>query len=166
MTINDFQASIASTLTADPYMAERVVTFVPETLKDIIYEVEANIRNQGINATVMTPDLQFQGLTDVGDPVYTINNLTIQVGEYVTVNRNKPSYGTGQDVALRASAVLLAAYPQKMVPTAIKTTVRNELLIVTLTFKTAITVAPPSPLEEPLEFIAELFEEPEEPTNP
>ena len=57
----------------------------------------------------MTPTLTFQGISDTHtDIIYQIDNLTVQIAEYVPINRakNRTNVKTCQDIAIRVADVL------------------------------------------------------------
>ena len=105
--ITQTQTEIANILNADSDLSS--VDFIIENSKDIEYEIESRLKKQGICGIVMTPTLTFQGISDDHkDIVYQCDNLTIQITEYVPINRakNKPSCQTSQDIAIKVADVL------------------------------------------------------------
>ena len=105
--ITQTQTEIANILNADSDLS--AVDFIIENSKDIEYEIESRLKKQGICGIVMTPTLTFQGISDDHkDIVYQCDNLTIQITEYVPINRakNKPSCQTSQDIAIKVADVL------------------------------------------------------------
>ena len=105
--ITQTQTEIANILNADSDLS--AVDFIIENSKDIEYEIESRLKKQGICGIVMTPTLTFQGISDDHkDIVYQCDNLTIQITEYVPINRakNKTSCQTSQDIAIKVADVL------------------------------------------------------------
>ena len=105
--ITQTQTQIANILNADSELSD--VGFIIENSKDIEYEIESRLKKQGICGIVMTPTLTFQGISDDHkDIVYECDNLTIQITEYVPINRakNKLSCQTSQDIAIKVADVL------------------------------------------------------------
>ena len=105
--ITQTQTEIANILNADSDLS--AVGFIIENSKDIEYEIESRLKKQGICGIVMTPTLTFQGISDDHkDIVYQCDNLTIQITEYVPINRakNKTSCQTSQDIAIKVADVL------------------------------------------------------------
>ena len=86
--ITQTQTEIANILNADSDLS--AVGFIIENSKDIEYEIESRLKKQGICGIIMTPTLTFQGISDDRkDIVYQCDNLTIQITEYVPINRAK-----------------------------------------------------------------------------
>ena len=105
--ITQTQTEIANILNADSDLS--AVGFIIENSKDIEYEIESRLKKQGICGIIMTPTLTFQGISDDHkDIVYQCDNLTIQITEYVPINRakNKTSCQTSQDIAIKVADVL------------------------------------------------------------
>ena len=105
--ITQTQTAIANILNADSDLS--AVDFIIENSKDIEYEIESRLKKQGICGIIMTPTLTFQGISgDHKDIVYQCDNLTIQITEYVPINRakNKTSCQTSQDIAIKVADVL------------------------------------------------------------
>ena len=105
--ITQIQTEIANILNADSDLS--AVDFIIENSKDIEYEIESRLKKQGICGIIMTPTLTFQGISDDHkDIVYQCDNLTIQITEYVPINRakNKTSCQTSQDIAIKVADVL------------------------------------------------------------
>ena len=83
--------------------------FIAENRFDIETEIQTRLKKQGVCCLVMTPTLTFQGISDDHkDIVYQCDNLTIQITEYVPINRakNKTSCQTSQDIAIKVADVL------------------------------------------------------------
>ena len=105
--ITQTQTAIANILNADSDLS--AVGFIIENSKDIEYEIESRLKKQGICGIIMTPTLTFQGISDDHkDIIYQCDNLTIQITEYVPINRakNKTSCQTSQDIAIKVADVL------------------------------------------------------------
>ena len=105
--ITQTQTEIANILNADSDLS--AVGFIIENSKDIEYEIESRLKKQGICGIIMTPTLTFQGISDDHkDIVYQCDNLTIQITEYVPINRakNKTFCQTSQDIAIKVADVL------------------------------------------------------------
>ena len=105
--ITQTQTEIANILNADSDLS--AVGFIIENSKDIEFEIESRLKKQGICGIIMTPTLTFQGISDDHkDIVYQCDNLTIQITEYVPINRakNKASCQTSQDIAIKVADVL------------------------------------------------------------
>ena len=147
-TIKEYQELVAAVLSDDVYMAEHGVNFVGENKLDIEATVNNNLRDLGINGTVMTPDLTFQGLDSEGYVSYTINTLTIQLSEFTTINRARQNPCTAQEAASRAIAVLIQNFGHGLTPKTIKTIERNGFLVVNAILTTNLTVSSPQPLED------------------
>ena len=83
--------------------------FIAENRFDIETEISARLKKQGVCCLVMTPNLTFQGISDTHtDIIYQIDNLTVQISEYVPINRakNRTNIKTCQDIAIRVADVL------------------------------------------------------------
>ena len=83
--------------------------FIAENRFDIETEISTRLKKQGVCCLVMTPTLTFQGISDTHtDIIYQIDNLTVQITEYVPINRakNKTNVKTCQDIAIRVADVL------------------------------------------------------------
>lgn len=105
--ITQTQTEIANILNADSELS--AVGFIIENRKDIEFEIESRLKKQGICGIIMTPTLTFQGITgDHKDIVYQCDNLTIQITEYVPINRakNKTDCQTSQDIAIKVADIL------------------------------------------------------------
>lgn len=105
--ITQTQTQIANILNADSDLS--AVGFIIENSKDIEFQIESRLKKQGICGIIMTPTLTFQGISDNHkDIVYQCDNLTIQITEYVPINRakNKTSCQTSQDIAIKVADVL------------------------------------------------------------
>lgn len=105
--ITQIQTQIAEILNADSDLS--AIGFLIENRFDIETEIQTRLKKQGICGIIMTPTLTFQGITDDHkDIVYQCDNLTIQITEYVPINRakNKTSCQTSQDIAIKVADVL------------------------------------------------------------
>ena len=105
--ITSVQQEIADILNADATLSS--VGFLIENRWDIENEIQKNLKKIGVCGLVMTPTLTFQGISDDHkDIVYQCDNLTIQITEYVPINRakNKTSCQTSQDIAIQVADVL------------------------------------------------------------
>ena len=83
--------------------------FIAENRFDIETEISARLKKLGVCCLVMTPTLTFQGIADTHtDIIYQIDNLTVQITEYVPINRakNRTNIKTCQDIAIRVADVL------------------------------------------------------------
>ena len=83
--------------------------FIAENRFDIETEISARLKKLGVCCLVMTPMLTFQGIADTHtDIIYQIDNLTVQITEYVPINRakNRTNIKTCQDIAIRVADVL------------------------------------------------------------
>ena len=83
--------------------------FIAENRFDIETEISTRLKKQGVCCLVMTPTLTFQGISDTHtDIIYQIDNLTVQIAEYVPINRakNRTNVKTCQDIAIRVADVL------------------------------------------------------------
>lgn len=83
--------------------------FIAENRFDIETEISTRLKKQGVCCLVMTPTLTFQGISDTHtDIIYQIDNLTVQITEYVPINRakNRTNVKTCQDIAIRVADVL------------------------------------------------------------
>ena len=83
--------------------------FIAENRFDIETEISTRLKKQGVCCIVMTPTLTFQGISDTHtDIIYQIDNLTVQITEYVPINRakNRTNVKTCQDIAIRVADVL------------------------------------------------------------
>lgn len=83
--------------------------FIAENRFDIENEISVRLKKQGVCCLVMTPTLTFQGISDTHtDIIYQIDNLTVQITEYVPINRskNRTNVKTCQDIAIRVADVL------------------------------------------------------------
>ena len=105
--ITQTQTQIAEILNADSDLS--AIGFLIENRFDIETEIQTRLKKQGICGIIMTPTLTFQGISDDHkDIVYQCDNLTIQITEYVPINRakNKTSCQTSQDIAIKVADVL------------------------------------------------------------
>ena len=105
--ITQTQTQIAEILNADSDLS--AIGFLIENRFDIETEIQSRLKKQGICGIIMTPTLTFQGISDDHkDIVYQCDNLTIQITEYVPINRakNKTSCQTSQDIAIKVADVL------------------------------------------------------------
>ena len=105
--ITQTQTQIAEILNADSDLS--AIGFLIENRFDIETEIQSRLKKQGICGIIMTPTLTFQGISDDHkDIVYQCDNLTIQITEYVPINRakNKLSCQTSQDIAIKVADVL------------------------------------------------------------
>ena len=105
--ITQTQTQIAEILNADSDLS--AIGFLIENRFDIENEIQTRLKKQGICGIIMTPTLTFQGISnDHKDIVYQCDNLTIQITEYVPINRakNKLSCQTSQDIAIKVADVL------------------------------------------------------------
>ena len=105
--ITQIQTQIAEILNADSDLS--AIGFLIENRFDIETEIQTRLKKQGICGIIMTPTLTFQGISDDHkDIVYQCDNLTIQITEYVPINRakNKLSCQTSQDIAIKVADVL------------------------------------------------------------
>ena len=105
--ITQTQTQIAEILNADSDLS--AIGFLIENRFDIETEIQTRLKKQGICGIIMTPTLTFQGISDDRkDIVYQCDNLTIQITEYVPINRakNKTSCQTSQDIAIKVADVL------------------------------------------------------------
>lgn len=105
--ITQAQTQIAEILNADSDLS--AIGFLIENRFDIETEIQSRLKKQGICGIIMTPTLTFQGISnDHKDIVYQCDNLTIQITEYVPINRakNKLSCQTSQDIAIKVADVL------------------------------------------------------------
>ena len=105
--ITQIQTQIAEILNADSDLS--AIGFLIENRFDIETEIQSRLKKQGICGIIMTPTLTFQGISgDHKDIVYQCDNLTIQITEYVPINRakNKLSCQTSQDIAIKVADIL------------------------------------------------------------
>ena len=105
--ITQTQTQVAEILNADSDLS--AIGLLIENRFDIETEIQTKLKKQGICGIIMTPTLTFQGISDDHkDIVYQCDNLTIQITEYVPINRakNKPSCQTSQDIAIKVADVL------------------------------------------------------------
>ena len=105
--ITQTQTQIAEILNADSDLS--AIGFFIENRFDVENEIQTRLKKQGICGIIMTPTLTFQGISDDHkDIVYQCDNLTIQITEYVPINRakNKLSCQTSQDIAIKVADVL------------------------------------------------------------
>lgn len=146
--LNDYQDLLSNILTSDVYMAEHGVVFTAENKLDIADIVNNNLRNLGINGTILTPDLKFQGFADTGHISYSIEQLIIQISEFTTINRARTNPCTAQNAALRACAVLIQNLGNAITIKTIKTTEKNGFLVVNAILSTNIITISPQPLTD------------------
>ena len=105
--ITQTQTQIAEILNADSDLS--AIGFLIENRFDIETEIQTRLKKQGICGIILTPTLTFQGISDDHkDIVYQCDNITIQITEYVPINRakNKTSCQTSQDIAIKVADVL------------------------------------------------------------
>lgn len=99
-TAAQLQAYVCEVLSKSEQLNEFGVQFIAENSLDIEYQIKNALQRQGLACVVMTPDMEYQGHNGA-DVAWTVKGLTLQIVEYVPVNRasNKAKIATGMDVA-------------------------------------------------------------------
>lgn len=102
----EVQQQVCDILNNDPSLSS--IGFLPENKKQIDFEIEKALKQQGLAAIVMTPSARFQGQYSDNQLVWELPDLTIQIVENVPVNRatSSKSSMTGQDAAIRVLDIL------------------------------------------------------------
>ncbi len=106
--ISLLQSTVCDILNADTQLS-KVVSFIPENIKDIDSQVKTALGKQGMVATVMTPNVTYQG-RKADEAYFDFNDAEIDVVENPVVNRasnrRQEDFASAQDTALRAIYVL------------------------------------------------------------
>lgn len=95
----DIQQQVVDIIKEDTALSS--ITILAENSKDIDFEIQNALGNQGVVAVVMTPKANYIGSYEASILAWEIEDLTIQVVENVSVNRGGNNVLTGQDIAMR-----------------------------------------------------------------
>lgn len=126
------QTQVAEILSADTLLSSVVI--LAENRQDIEFEIQKNLKNQGLVGVVMTPKVNYIGdycQTSSEHPLaYELNPLEIVFTEYCPINRasNKDSCVTSLDAAVRTMEVLGKDRHGKFCPISIEQGETNGLL--------------------------------------
>ena len=99
-TAAQLQEYICDVLSKSEHLQNLGIQFFAENRLDIEYQIKNALQKCGLACIVMTPNLEYQG-HDGSNVAWTAKGLTLQIVEYVPVNRakNKNDIATGLDIA-------------------------------------------------------------------
>jgi hypothetical protein len=99
-TAAQLQEYVCELLSKSEHLKNLGVSFFAENRLDIEFQIKNALQKQGLACVVMTPNLEYQGHNGA-DVAWTAKGLTLQIVEYVPVNRasNKKDVATGMDIA-------------------------------------------------------------------
>lgn len=140
-TISNAQQVVIDILNSDIWFSDRGITWLKEDALDIEFQTKKSLNSTGIAAIVLTPELDYQGITSDGKYAFSTNAFTLQVIENPSINRTKPNassntVGTALETAHQALYTLGKTQTDKyfgcFTPMSIRqsTTAENKLLLV------------------------------------
>ena len=149
--ISLLQGTVCDILNADTQLS-KVVSFLPENIKDIDSQVKTALGKQGMVATVMTPDVSYQGRRE-DHAYYDFTDAEIDIVENPVVNRasnrKAEDFASAQDTALRAIYVLENSDLGDFNVKGVTSGEYDGLLVTKVTFDAFCKLQPEGPEPEP-----------------
>ena len=133
------QQEIVELIKADSYLSAHQVEAVAENRMDVEALLTAALGNVGICATVLTPSIDYMGLTASGEPFGEIPELIVSIAES-PANRDRPDACTGLDAGIRI-AQLLNSNTLQLKTIRQATEEQRGLIITNVTFATSLNIA-------------------------
>lgn len=95
------QEQVAQAINACEPLSSAGYVAIPENARDIDFQIQNNLKKQGMAVIVMTPKLEYRGQDQDGNVYFDCPELIIQATEYVNINRagNKEKWASCADIA-------------------------------------------------------------------